>query len=749
MFEHLLLLAVIVAGMTFVRLLRRSEAHQRGYTLLVGGLLAMGLWGLSAGDRFLTVVVVSLVVLAVIVPWALELMARRAFAVGRLGIAVRLAGLRAIMMPGGGLGRQQDILKGLAVLERDGVDAAISHFRGLAGDTDDGGELAVIHEQIVSMLFYGQRWSEGIAHYEGQFHPGYAALRPALALGLMRAYGESDRLGNAAGLLRALEEGPLGNDPRAYELISQARLTFLAYAGQAGAVTSALAGNQHRVLGLSPASGALYRGIALARAGQRDRAHAELSRVESLAGPKDDRVVEASRSTLARLDELDRLDASMPDLRPELAPDLLDYAGSVAERLQNFLRVAPGLRRRAAPLVATGTLCGILFAFYLALETLGRGGMGLLTLGAATLELWAAGSWARMFTAPFVHADVISLLVDLYAVGLAGSMLERIHGRARVVVVAVVPAVVGMFVALSVPIDPAMIPAGGALIGFSLTTAGLIAVRRPAVELSPRLRRSMTLTLLLVMAAEGLTAIPGVGALDVSLPGIGASVLLSAVLSFALPVTLPRLVQRVESVAALGLLALVAGAAFKVSTEDVEGFQIANRVEQEVPPGTAVASVPPAFIPLEERVARPDLPIPLEVGLVDSLQLRTGNVLSLSVAEPPPQAQPDGEPTPAVGGDTRNPVLFRIDPELERRFTAGGAPQLPDPFLEALGQAEIRAFTVRRNGEPVARVVERGVEGGRTLVLVAAPPATLEHAPALYGAVMADFRPVEPEAPSP
>lgn len=761
MFEHLLLLAVVVAGMTFVRLLRRSESHQRGYLFLVGALVALGLWGLSAQDGFIGVVVVSMVVLAVVVPWALEGMARRAFAVGRLGLAVRLAGLRAIMMPGGGLGRQQDILHGLAVLERDGVDAAIGHFRGLAGETDDGGELAVIHEQIVSMLFYGQRWNEGIAHYEGQFHPGYAALRPALALGLMRAYGEAGRLANAAGLLRALEEGPLGSDPRALELVSQARLTFLAYAGQAGAVTSALQGNQYRSLGLSRASGALYRGIALARAGERDRAQVELSRVESLAGPKDDRVVVASRSTLAGLDELD---GSVPDLghgsgsdlAADLAPDLEEYSRAVAGRLQAFVQVAPGLRRRAAPLLATGSLSVLLFALYLALETLDRGGIGLLTLGALTPELWGAGSWARILTAPFLHADVISLLVNLYAVGLAGSMLERIHGRARLAIVAVVPAAVGLWVGCALSSTPSSVMAGGTGVGVAIVIATLVSLRRRGVDLAPRVRRSMSLTLAVVLTAQLLTGVPGVSALDLSWPGLGVTAALAAAISSALPLVLPRPAQVVENVLAAGLCLVVAGAAYRVSTEDVERFAVANRITMALVPGEVEADVPPSFVPVQETRWRRDLPITRQPGLVDTLQLRTGNIVSLVAVEPPRASARDAELQPGEAAvDPDAPALFHGDPSLARRLTYGGAPELPSAFRGALGdenasaaQLGLRVFTLRRNSEPIARVIERRPDPeGPTLVLIASPPSTLDHAPRLYGSILADLRTTAPNPP--
>ena len=56
--------------------------------------------------------------------------------------------------------------------------------------------------------------------------PLAAMLTSDLALGLLRAYGESGRLETAAGLLRALEEGPVGGDPKTAELLGVTRPTL-------------------------------------------------------------------------------------------------------------------------------------------------------------------------------------------------------------------------------------------------------------------------------------------------------------------------------------------------------------------------------------------------------------------------------------------------------------------------------------------------------------------------------------------
>ena len=453
MFEELILLTAVMLGITFVRLARRLESEQRGYMLLVALVLGLALGALAEESRFLGVVSISLGVLLVVVPWLLESLARGLFSWGKLRLAVALAGLRATLMPGAGLGRQQEILRGLALLEREGVDRALEHFRGLAEGTEDEAELALINEQIVSMLLYGQRWDESITHYESRFHPGYAAVRPALALGLLRAYGESGRLQRAAGLLRALEEGPIGNDPRAVGLVSQARLTFLAYTGAASTVAEALTEDGRRVLGLSAASGALYKGIAHLRAGQPEPARAELERVQALARRSDDRAVEAAAQAMARVQGFG--EAAEP---VELAPELSRYAQLVAERLERFIQAAPSLRRPggrvATPVLVLGAIGG-----YLAILGLDRGAAGLLLAGGANAELLRAGGlqWARLLTGLWVQADPLATLLSVYALWLAAPLFERVFGTGRLVVTALGGGMVGLLTAAAFSTEPLVV----------------------------------------------------------------------------------------------------------------------------------------------------------------------------------------------------------------------------------------------------------------------------------------------------
>jgi membrane associated rhomboid family serine protease len=714
MFDQLVLLAAVVSGMAFVRLLRRREAGQRGYLLLVGGALALALAALGRPERFIGIVAVSLTVLLVVMPWAFEALARLAFNRGRLGLAVRVAGLRATLMPGAGLGRQQEILHGLALLEQSGVDRALEHFRALADDADDGGEVALINEQIVSMLFYGQRWDEGIAHYEARFHPRYAAMRPALALGLLRAYGESGRMRTAAGLLRALEDGPLGADPRAGGLVSQARLTFLAYAGAAPVVSGALTDARRRVLGLSEASGALFRGIALARAGDVEAASAELRRVESLAGAADDRVVDASRSAMARVGR-DRV---------ELTDELRRYVDAVSDRLETFLRVAPTIRR-VGSLVATPIAVLAFVVGYLVVLAIDRGATGVLVAGGLTSELWRAGSWGRAVLGVFVSADPLALLLDVYALWLAGPLVERIHGTGRLTTTLLLGGMGGLALAAASEPSAARVVAGGATASLAVVVGALwslLPVRTPG--LPSRSRRSVAIPLVLVGIALALRFVPGVVTAPLHVVGLlWAAVVGTMVVGMVPPQGIVAAVLRWLSVP---LVLTIPLAGVKVAREDVEGFTIAHRVPVALADGVSTA-LPGRFVPTpaEPAVGRG---LPISAGWIDALERDHGALVQLIVAD--------------ASDDTHATALLRNHPELSRELDEIEDATLPPEFAAAWAQAAAQAdaprvTALRRNGVRIGLVVERDLGPGR-VALVASPPSALDHAPRLYARILAD-----------
>jgi membrane associated rhomboid family serine protease len=759
LFDHLLLLAAVLCAVTLVRLVRRSDGAERGYALLIGALLVTSVIALGQSPFFGALALAG-TGLTVILPWLLEHGSRWAFARGRLSLTARLGIARAMLMPGAGLHRQIPILEGIGLVERRGVDAALAHFRRLADQAEDAVELAMIHEQIVAMLFHGQRWDEGIAHYERRFHPGYAALRPSLALGLLRAYGESGRLDTAAGLLRALEDGPVGADPNTSELIGQARLTFLAYAGAVEPVDELVARQRFGDLGLSPATAELFKGIAQARAGAPREAAETLRKVEQLAGPRDHRVLQAARDALAEVGRRLRGEPVRPESSEragepaspsvELEPELGRYVELVGQRLREFIAAPPTLRRQERTWVTQGVI--MISAMIYGVHLLrGGGSVGLLELGALVEDLWRAGSWGRVFTSAWIHVDLVGLLFDAYALWLAGQLIERLLGPVRMGLVTIGAAIAGMAASvISLPwvwelgLAPlARVGAtGGNLMAVGASTAALwllLPSRTPMI--GSRVRRNLVVTLALLLATNLITNWPGALGFGMSPIALLTSVTVASVIAL-LPKRSSGLLGRVRETAAKltlgGLLLASAVAGVLVLGEDPQREAIDHRRWTCEVAGVELHT-PMWFV--EQSLDR-DVPFELPVvdGLLDTLELRDGSLVQLAVVRDGGPSEVDGEVRPKLGDD----ALAGLG------VTAAGS--LPEPFAAKLADEgrHWRAFDLWRNGERVGRMIERELpevgQAPATVVLLATPASALEHAPELWVAILADASPVgEPD----
>jgi membrane associated rhomboid family serine protease len=720
-FGHLLLFVAIVQAATLVRALRGDGSIQRGYAFVVGGVLGLAVLAMGQEERFLGIIAIALCALTVIIPGALALLSKRAFRRGRFASVAVLSHLRATLMPGAGLSRQLPVVDGLAVLERDGVDAALEHFREIvkeAAEHDDTGNLAMAQEQIISMLFYDQRWDEGITYYERCFHPGYAVLRPALALSLLRAFGESGRLHRAAGLLRAMEEGPLGSDPRTAELLGQARLTFLAYAGEATSVTE----NLYRVLGVSTAAVTLFHGIALREAGEGEAARRTLQSVGELARRKDKQVVNASQ---AALDELAAASSGVWEAASEIEPELRKYSQGVARRLFAFVGAAPATlgRRRTWMTYAIVVLLGAIFG----VATLrGGGGAGLLELGALTPELWHEGARWRVLTAPWVHLDLIGLLLDVYAVWIAGQVVERRFGWARMGLSTIGGATGGLFGAML--IAPELVPG---MVGTNLFAVAAIATalwsllpsRTP--QLAPRTRRNLAITLTLIFLANLLATLPGPYGQGSSPVALLCAIVVSTGVAVGLPSRNPKWLRRGVSGALVTLLLGSGGAAALVASEDATATLMSHAGKRCEQAGVALV-LPPQFMVVDANAEVPT-PVPIVDGFLDTLELGAGSLVQVVVVE-------------GTHADLES-AWFAVAPQ--QADALGTAPaEAGASELEALIAEDSRAFRVvdlLENGEVVGRVIERRVgegDGASTVMLVATPPSALEHSAPYYAAVI-------------
>ncbi len=737
MLTHVLLIALIILGMALLRLFRRFDGRTRGYMTVLAGEIVLGFAAMARNDDFLAAVTILLCVATVVVPWCLQTIARWLLARGHLAAFVRVIGVQATLMPGAGLGSDHKVLRSLLLMQTRGVDTALHYLHSLARQReeegqDEGGELFV-HEQIVTMLFYDMRWDEGIAHFERRFPLGYAVVHPRLALDLMRAYGEAQRFEHAANLLNILEEN-LGTDPNSTLILSQARLTFLAYAGAAQIVQRAIAGEHGHELGLSPARGALFEGIALARAGHRQRALDVWSKVGRLAGPRDQREVAASKLALKR-----------PAAEPiELGPETQRYVSLVTKRLEAFLQTERLALHRGT---MWGTICMVvlLAGGYVLTQVAGQGGIGLLQIGAFTPELWHAGSWGRAITAVFVQTDLLGLLLSAYAIWLGGHVFERLCGSARLLLVALVGGSVGLASGALVAASSGDIVGGGHTTAVAVLVAALWSLhpsRTPGVQ--DGARRRLNLTLVLLMGAQLLACLPsehGVVVTPLSL------VVASCIGIFFAALQGPgarRWGARIFQVAAT---LVVVGAGFlatEVGREDVEEFVLRHREQQLQVTGVSF-QVPAGFAP---RTAGSNEVVSLgdAEGWVDlQAQQSGGQVVGLAMADVPETAQAEAAgPGAEQQGEQQNPgqparsLPLEINPTLKYQLSPRRNDNIPAAAEEILNAAEGTWSThvLQRNGDVVARVLTRQF-AGHTAAIVLAPAEILDRAPRLYATVLA------------
>ena len=374
----------------------------------------------------------------------------------------------------------------------------------------------------------------------------------------------------------------------------------------------------------------------------------------------------------------------------------------------------------------TSLLIAGMVASFLAVLWQGLAGVGLLRAGAFTPELWRAGSWGRLLTAPFVHADLLGLLLDAYSIWLSGHVFERIQGRGRMGLVALGGAAAGLWATGRVDPEPALMLGGGNAMAVAVLVATLwtlVPTRTPGV--APGVRRSLVVTLLLLLGAQLLACVPGEQVLRSTPLALAAAALVGSLVAIGLPPSLPRAALRALDLLLVAALGFTAVAAYRVAQEDPIGFALAHRDRAATERGAQLA-LPRSFERVGAAGERRHALLPVYQGWIDAQALRGGALVQVLVVE--------GGSAPGTS------ALFRVDPGLLRELAIRDDAEIGAEARELLDAAgPWSTYTLQRNGEAVARVVERTLGPvGPTVVLVAAPPPALEQAPRLYARVLAD-----------
>lgn len=175
----------------------------------------------------------------------------------------------------------------------------------------------------------------------------------------------------------------------------------------------------------------------------------------------------------------------------------------------------------------------------------------LIAFGAKTNGLLRSGEWFRLITPIFIHAGLLHLLLNSYALWVVGTQVERLYGSARFLLIYLLSGVGGVAgsyfgqIFLQKPFDAPSVGASGAIFGLF----GVLAVFgfRYRREMPPAVRRAMTAGVLPVIAVNLF--------IGFSIPFIDNSAHIGGLLTgAALTLIIPYIAPGSEGVSKTGLL---------------------------------------------------------------------------------------------------------------------------------------------------------------------------------------------------
>ncbi len=150
----------------------------------------------------------------------------------------------------------------------------------------------------------------------------------------------------------------------------------------------------------------------------------------------------------------------------------------------------------------TRALIGINVALFAAMvfsgvDPLSPGVEALRSWGASYGPAFDAGQWWRTLTAPFIHAGIVHLLLNMWILHQVGQLTERLYGRLDFLLVYLAAGVAG--VAASTCWNPVITSVGASGAIFGLIGAEYIALRLHGPDIPPLLRRETGRRLLIFL----------------------------------------------------------------------------------------------------------------------------------------------------------------------------------------------------------------------------------------------------------
>ncbi|MSP61682.1 MAG: rhomboid family intramembrane serine protease [Myxococcales bacterium] len=455
-------LCIATVTLEIVGVLRRGAGEQQGYLILL--LIDAGLLGYTMGEpRFgdegagpwpELIAGVLLCVAVVFVPRLLDRAIRLALARERVLLAARFSSVKELLQPGRATTAERELLADLAAVRAGKLDDVLRALRARLAASEAPDD-APLHERIITVLGFGQRWREAAAHFEGHLRGFGPVQNPALAVQMVRAYGELHELEKAGQIVHRMEEAARAHEPGALAALLQVRLLFLAFVGGPQGIARLL--SLPELARLPPRLRSLLEGVALTR----------------------------------------RTSTEVP------SEEVATFARSVAERVAEEVRGAALVTPPRA--VATAMLVGANVAAFVLFVALGlsvESGHDLVRAGASFHAAARAGEWWRLWTAMFLHGGVAHLTLNMMGLYVLGRIVEPIFGWPRFLVIYCAGGLLGNLASVYNPNPAAVLSVGasGAVLG--LMGALLVAVRMRRGLWAGEWRNVVTINLLLLTGLQ-------------------------------------------------------------------------------------------------------------------------------------------------------------------------------------------------------------------------------------------------------
>lgn len=379
----ILLAASALALQLVTSLLRREHKSELPYLGIVVVDLAILAVAFATGHSASMVAIVAAACAGVLVlaPRLIDRAERNAFARDELGAALRAARVRELIVPGLGSTRRRRQIQNLIEARQGGADQVLRRLDGELSATQDRDDVTTLVLERATVLFMAGRYRECIEAAK-TLGPAWPSEHPVLGVYLVRAHAELGELAEALAVLEAVEHGPATRDPGALGLLTQARLTLLAFAGRQRDVDRLLGGEASLLLS-ERARGFLHETA-------RDHAHVVV----------DDALGRTLDGVAARAAE-----GARPLVRPR-------KRSHVTLALLGAILVVDLLVRHGHVLTDPAT-------------------MALIRWGALWRPAVDAGEWWRLWTAMFLHGGIGHLLVNMYALYMLGRFCEEVFGPLR------------------------------------------------------------------------------------------------------------------------------------------------------------------------------------------------------------------------------------------------------------------------------------------------------------------------------